>query len=284
MKYVDCKARAQEILTKIKESSEPKKALTILSVGDNPASQSYVKGKIKDCDLCGIPYNHIKIDAPMLDSCVWTAEESVAAVQAQSELQVAIEEANADDSVGGIIVQLPLPDYMHEPYWTSLVVPEKDVDGFTDKSPFIPCTPEGVIDIITQTFDNPVGLNTLIVGRGNLVGGPLSTLLSDVYQHTVTVSHSHTRDLDAYLESGLFDVIVAAAGRPGLVNLQKCNTKLVIDVGVNRDENGKLCGDCYGFDPDDGNDMLVTPVPGGIGLMTRAMLMEHVARASGVIV
>ncbi len=255
MQYIDCKKYSNEILEQVKATPN-KKALTILTVGDDPASKSYVKGKIKDCEYCGIPYEHFQCED---DTLIWN-----------------IHNANRNEDVSGIIVQLPLPQGMDEQFYTNQVIVTKDVDGFKHNSPFKPCTPEGIMYILEKELGDLTGKTALVIGRGKLVGEPITKMLIDA-NCTVTVAHSKTKDLHGLL--GLHhDIVITAVGKPNLVNLKWCSANVVIDVGVNRDENGKLCGDCYNFDPDDGSNMKVTPVPGGIGLMTRAMLMKHVAR------
>ena len=255
MQYIDCKKYSNEILEQVKATPN-KKALTILTVGDDPASKSYVKGKIKDCEYCGIPYEHFQCED---DTLIWN-----------------IHNANRNEDVSGIIVQLPLPQGMDEQFYTNQVIVTKDVDGFKHNSPFKPCTPEGIMYILEKELGDLTGKTALVIGRGKLVGEPITKMLIDA-NCTVTVAHSKTKDLHGLL--GLHhDIVITAVGKPNLVNLKWCSANVVIDVGVNRDENGNLCGDCYNFDPDDGSNMKVTPVPGGIGLMTRAMLMKHVAR------
>lgn len=256
MQYIDCKKYANEILEEVKDIPN-KKTLTILTVGDNPASLSYVKGKIKDCEYCGIPYKHIKcVD----DDLAWN-----------------IHVANNDDNVGGIIVQLPLPNSMDEKFYTDQVLITKDVDGFKHNSPFQPCTPEGIMYILDNEIGDLTGKRALVIGRGKLVGEPIAKMLLDA-NCTVTVAHSKTQDLNWELQNA--DIIISAVGRPKTVDLGWCwNAEIVIDVGVNRDENGKLCGDCYNF-MDTGDGIKVTSVPGGIGLMTRAMLMKHIGDIS----
>lgn len=255
MQYIDCKQYANEILEQVKATPN-KKALTILTVGEDPASKSYVKGKIKDCEYCGIPYEHIQcVD----DTLAWN-----------------IHKANCNDDVSGIIVQLPLPKGMDEQFYTDQVLITKDVDGFKHNSPFKPCTPEGIMYILEKELGDLTGKTALVIGRGKLVGEPITKMLIDA-NCTVTVAHSKTKNLHGLL--GLHhDIIITAVGKPNLVNLKWCSANVVIDVGVNRDEHGKLCGDCYNFDPSDDSNIKVTPVPGGIGLMTRAMLMKHVAK------
>lgn len=255
MQYINCQKYAQEILDEVKAIPNKKK-LIIFTAGDNPASASYVKGKIKDCEYCGVPYEHIK-------------------VQTQDELATLIKRKCMTPTTGGIIIQLPLPDGWDEEYFTNLVPPILDVDGFVKGSHFKPCTPEGIIYLLKKELDDLTGKTALVIGRGKLVGEPVVKMLIDA-NCTVTVAHSKTKDLHGLL--GLHhDIVIAAVGKPKFINLKWCSTNAVIDVGVNRNENGKLCGDCYNFDPDDDSDMKVTPVPGGIGLLTRAMLMKHVA-------
>ena len=257
MQRVDCAKYANEILEQVKATPNKKK-LAILTVGNNPASASYVKGKIKDCEYCGIPYQHIMIgDTP----------------SAGSELFTEINLLNADDSVGGIIVQLPLPN-LPESFYVDQVRIDKDVDGFRENSPFKPCTPEGIMYILEKELGDLTGLNALVIGRGKLVGEPVAKMLLDA-NCTVTVAHSKTKNLNDLIWRN--DIIISAVGKSDFLDLNMCSAKIVIDVGVNRDEHGKLCGDCYNF-IDFNYGMKVTTVPGGIGLMTRAMLMKHVAR------
>lgn len=257
MKYIDCKKYAQEILDEVRAVPN-KKTLAILTVGENPASQSYVKGKIKDCEYCGIPYRHIQIPND---------------AHAKANLTYHIANSNMDDSVGGIIVQLPLPEGFNEEWFTNMVYPEKDVDGFLVDSPFRPCTPEGIMHILCKEVGCLEGQRVLVIGRGKLVGRPLAEMLVDA-DCTVTIAHSKTKYLKYLLEDP-WDIVIAATGVPKLVDLCKCRALLVIDAGIARDENGKLVGDCYNFAERLFFGMDITPVPGGVGLLTRAMLMKH---------
>ena len=259
MRHIDCKKYANEILDSVK-AVQDKKKLVILSVGDDPASQSYVKGKIKDCEYCGIPYEHIQLPN----------EE-----YSKTELAWRIAMANNCDFVGGIIVQLPLPEGYDEKLYTDMVRIDKDVDGFRDNSPFKPCTPEGIMYLLRKEVGDLTGKKALVIGRGKLVGEPIAKMLLDA-DCTVTVAHSKTEYLTWHLMNA--DIIISAVGKPETVDLGWCwDADVVIDVGVNRDENGKLCGDCYNFRDYEGEYLKVTPVPNGVGLMTRAMLMAHVA-------
>ena len=265
MKYINCEKYAQEILDEVKQIKH-EKYFAIVSVGDNPASQSYIKGKIKDCEYCGIPYRHIHIDAT--DN-----------IKAKYKLEEKLYELRMDDKISAIILQLPLPQGWDEQYYLSLIPPKKDVDGLTKDSKFLPCTPEGIVYVLKKELGSLEGKTALIIGRGKLVGRPLFDLLLNE-NCTVTIAHSKTKDLRSMLITGGYDIVVVAAGSPKLVNLQLLsrNTKIVIDAGVNR-VDGKLCGDCYKFDEEIG-EVFVTPVPKGIGLMTRAMLMKHIAKVN----
>lgn len=256
MQYINCKAYAQEILDEVK-ASKPKKKLWIISMGDDPASKAYIKGKLKDCEYCGIRVEHLQ-------------------PKDQEAMILQICSGNRIPLVGGIIVQLPLPDDIDENECVDRIVPEKDVDGFHPKSRFKPCTPEGIVFLLQKELGALEGKSALIIGKGKLVGLPLSQMLLQE-GCTVTIAHSRTRNLDALLSSG-YDIIVSAVGKAKLIDLQKCKADIVVDVGINRDENGKMCGDCFNFAPDDGSNMKVTSVPGGVGLLTRAILMHHMMK------
>ena len=258
MKYIDCEKYTQEILDEVKQVKHTK-YFAIVSVGDNPASQSYIKGKIKDCEYCGIPYIHHHIAV--------TNDEL-----AKRELEETLYALKRNSNVSAMILQLPLPQGWDEKYYLDLIPPHKDVDGLTADSKFSPCTPEGIVHTLKQDVYLE-GQNVLIIGRGNLVGRPLFNLLL-AENCTVTMAHSKTRNLESMLKS--YDIIVVAVGKPNLIDLSKCSAHTIVDVGVNR-VDGKLCGDCFNFDEKSNNGMWVTPVPKGIGLMTRAILMKHIA-------
>ena len=255
MQHINCEQYAQEILDRVKAVPNKKK-LVILTAGENPASQSYVKGKIKDCEYCGIPCEHIKANT-------------------QEELLMAIVENREDSDVGGMIVQLPLPNGWDEKFFTGLVPPHLDVDGFVTGSHFKPCTPEGIMYLLRKELGDLTGKTALVIGRGKLVGEPLAKMLLDA-DCTVTVAHSKTKSLHNLLHD--YEIIVSAVGKPRTVDLWHCwCAEAVVDCGVSRDENGKLVGDCFGFTKDwTISNPKVTPVPGGVGLLTRAMLMAHV--------
>ena len=258
MTKIDCKKYADEIIEQVKQIPN-KKALVILTAGDDPASAAYMKGKMADCEKCGIPCTQIR-------------------VKSQSELLAHIGIANMSDYVGGIIVQLPLPEGFDEEKAVNAVATSKDVDGFKRGSPFLPCTPEGIVYILEREMGDLSGKTVLLVGRGKLVGKPLIDILLE-RGCTLTVAHSKTQDLERLL--GLYhDAVITAVGKPKLVDMRLINAKIVVDAGINRDENGKLCGDCFGFDESFCWGMSATTVPGGVGLMTRAMLMKHMGEVS----
>lgn len=264
MQYVDCKKYAQEILDEVKAIPNKGK-LVIITVGDDNASKVYVKGKIKDCEYCGIPVEHIKIED------TWSASV---------ELMETIHKNNKDDEVVGIIVQLPLPKHLNdeEMNYCQAIVPWKDVDGLNSKSWFDPCTPKGIVHVMKKELDDLTGLNVLIIGRSNLVGKPLAKMLTDE-DCTVTLAHSKTKRLFAHMHDA--DVVVSAVGKAKKFDSYDCySAELVIDVGINRDEDGKVCGDFYGFYKNFMYPKNITPVPNGVGLLTRAMLMKNVAEAS----
>lgn len=261
MQYIDCQKYAQEILDEVKAVPN-KKTLVIITVGDDMASQSYVKGKIKDCEYCGVPVIHTKFDPK---------------VSNQWDVVTYIKECNKSTSIGGIIVQLPLPEGWNETILTYTIDRDKDVDGFRTGSKFKPCTPEGIMYVLEKELGDLTGMNALVIGRGKLVGKPVAQMLLDA-DCTVTVAHSKTKHLFEAIEYS--DIIVSAVGKAETVDLEQCwKAKAVIDVGVNRDANGKLCGDCFNFG-EVYRDTKVTPVPKGIGLMTRAMLMKHMGEVS----
>ena len=250
---IDCKKYADGIIEQVKQTPNKKK-LAILTAGDDPASAAYMRGKMKDCERCNIPVQQIKAES-------------------QEELMSTIKELNIDPDVGGIIVQLPLPKGFGEQTAVHSINSEKDVDGFKTDSPFMPCTPEGILYIIENEIGDLAGKQVLLIGKGKLVGRPLINILIN-RGCTLTIANSKTKDLTPYLQFR-HDVVITAVGKPKLVDLLQVNADVVVDAGISRDENGKLCGDCYNFREDEKQMMRVTTVPGGVGLLTRAMLMSH---------
>lgn len=250
---IDCKKYANEILDGVTGYGH----LAVISVGSDIASQSYIKGKKKDCERVGFGFTHFSFPKG--------AE--------QENLLALIEAMNGNDKVTGIIVQLPLPDTLDADLICSKITPEKDVDGFGSKSPYKPCTPEGIVYVMKKELGALRGKQAVIIGRGKLVGKPLAKMLLDE-DMTVTVCHSKTPRDDIFRLAGMADAVIVAVGKPcefGFAFLR--DDAIVIDCGVNRDEDGKLCGDVAYTNTD-----RKTPVPGGIGLLTRAMLIKHVER------
>ncbi len=239
--------------------------LAVIIVGDNPASRSYVRGKIKATEVTG------------MDSRLVELPEDVS----EDRLLEVIAELNADAGVDGILVQLPLPKHIDEDRVIDAISIEKDVDGFHPQNVarlwlgrpcIVPCTPKGIIRMIETTGTDLAGKKAVVVGRSNIVGKPVAKLLLD-RNATVTIAHSRTRDLGAVcLEA---DILVVAVGRPGMVDGSMVKPgAVVIDVGINRTEEGKLVGD-VDFESASQAAGWITPVPGGVGPMTITMLMEN---------
>ena len=254
MNKVDCGKYANDILTRVSQV-ENKGELLIITTGHDPASESYVKGKLKDSEKCGIKATKVVVDT-------------------EENLITEIIKGNLRDQVSGIIIQLPLPKDFKEEMCTNFVDICKDVDGFRYGSPFLPCTPEGIVWILKQELGDLTGKTALVIGRGKLVGDPVTKLL--VKENcTVTIAHSKTQNLKQML--GDFDIIVSATGIPSLINLEDCDCEMFVDVGIGV-KDGKLSGDCFNFRDDLKPDMKVVTIPNGIGLITRAALMAHVAK------
>ena len=244
--------------------------LAVILVGENPASQVYVRGKEKDCEECGILNLGCKIPAK-------TSEE---------ELLRIIAEMNADPAVDGILVQLPLPKHIDEGKVLRAISPSKDVDCFHPENvgemmvgdPICwPCTPFGVMELLREYGISAAGKHCVVLGRSNIVGKPMTLLLLRD-NGTVTVCHSKTPDLREQCLKA--DILVSAVGKVNLVTADMVKEgAVVIDVAMNRDENGKLCGDVvYGEVAEKAS--FITPVPGGVGPMTRAVLMRNVLAAA----
>lgn len=240
--------------------------LVVILVGENPASVSYVAGKAKDSEEVGIKNTTIR------------KPESVS----EEELLGIIADLNADDDVDGILVQLPLPKHISESKVIAAISQHKDVDGFHplnvaalwQKEPCIlPCTPKGVIRLLDSGGVEIEGKKAVVIGRSNIVGLPVAKLLLD-RNATVTIAHSRTRDLAKVASAA--DILIVAIGRPKFVTAEMVGRgAAVIDVGVNRDpETGKLCGD-VDFAACAEKASVITPVPGGVGPMTRCCLMEN---------
>ena len=244
--------------------------LAVIMVGENPASQVYVKGKVKDCAECGIKSLEIHLPAETT----------------QNELLQKLAELADDADVHGLLVQLPLPAHIDEKTVIEAIPPQKDVDGFTavnvgrmmiGEECFLPCTPAGCMEMIRSTGVSISGKNAVVIGRSNIVGKPAAMLLLRE-NATVTICHSRTENLKQVCANA--DILVAAVGRAGFVTGDMVKPgAVVIDVGINRNAQGKLCGD-VDYDAAAEKAGYITPVPGGVGLMTRAMLMQNTLQAA----
>ncbi|WP_394059887.1 bifunctional methylenetetrahydrofolate dehydrogenase/methenyltetrahydrofolate cyclohydrolase FolD [Alcaligenes sp. WGS1538] len=244
--------------------------LTVVLVGEDPASQVYVRNKSLACEAAGLKSDLIRLPADT----------------SESELLALIARLNQDDGVHGILVQLPLPGHMDEHKVIEAIAPEKDVDGFhisnaglllTGKPLFRPCTPYGVMKMLESEGVNLRGAEAVVVGASNIVGKPMALLLLAAGA-TVTLCNSKTRDLAAQTRRA--DVLVAAVGRPGIITGDMVKPgAVVIDVGINRGADGKLCGD-VDFASASAVASAITPVPGGVGPMTIAMLLVNTLEAA----
>lgn len=235
--------------------------LVIISVGDDSASKVYVRNKIRACEQIGIKYEHVVLP-----------EETT-----ERELLSRIRVYNMNHFIHGIIVQLPLPKHINPDRVTDAIWRSKDVDGFGQKSLFRPCTPEGIIRLLDHYLIPIEGKNVVILGRSNIVGRPLARMMLD-RNANVTVLHSKTGDGDRHDFLEKADIIVSAVGKPNVVVPNDIYKATIVDVGINRDQNGKLCGDVHPLAYEFSH--AYTPVPGGVGPMTVAMLMEHVVQSA----
>ena len=261
-----CKARvAQEV-----RSFSRRPGLAVIIVGDNPASRTYVNSKRKDCEECGI----------------YSEEYALPAEAGQDALMEVIRALNAREDIDGILCQLPLPEGYDEEAVLLAIDPDKDVDGFhpvnvgrlsTGQPCFVPCTPAGVMEMLRECGIDPKGKECVVVGRSNIVGKPMAMLLLAAHG-TVTICHSRTRDLGEVCRRA--DILVAAVGKRDLITADMVKEgAVVIDVAMNRNDAGKLCGD-VDYGPVSEKASYITPVPGGVGPMTRAMLMVNTLEAA----
>ena len=244
--------------------------LAVVLVGENPASQIYVRGKARDCEECGIRCMDFRLPAQTTES----------------ELLTLIAELNGRADVDGILVQLPLPEGIRERRVLEAIAPEKDVDAFhpenvgrlvQGQARYLPCTPAGVMELLRAAGVDPAGRRAVIVGRSNIVGKPMALLLLQA-DATVTVCHSRTPDLAD--ECRRADILISAAGQAGLITGDMVKEgAVVVDVAVNRRADGTLCGDVV-FEEAAGRASYITPVPGGVGPLTRAMLMKNTLYAA----
>ncbi|HFK1787899.1 TPA: bifunctional methylenetetrahydrofolate dehydrogenase/methenyltetrahydrofolate cyclohydrolase FolD [Bacillus pacificus] len=271
------KKRAQltEEVVKLKEQGIVP-GLAVILVGEDPASRSYVKGKEKGCEQVGI-YSEL-IEFP----------ETIT----EERLLAEIDRLNGDDRINGILVQLPLPKHIEEKAIIERISPEKDVDGFhpisvgrmmTGQDTFLPCTPHGIVELVKETNLDISGKHVVVIGRSNIVGKPVGQLFLNE-NATVTYCHSKTQNMKEL--TNLADILIVAVGRPKMVTADYLKEgAVVIDVGVNRLETGKLCGD---VDFDNVLDVAgyITPVPKGVGPMTITMLLHNTvesAKRAGVV-
>ena len=234
--------------------------LAIVQVGDNPASNAYIKGKIRDCEEVGFSFSLHRFSEDVTEE----------------DLETCIARLNSDVNVNGIIVQLPLPVHLNADKIVNLVAIEKDVDGFRVGSPFTPCTPLGVSRLLDELEISVEGKLVVILGRSEYIGKKAFDLLLNK-NATLAVCHSRTPLVlrDELLQKA--DVIISAVGKKGLFSADDVKDgAIVIDVGINKNDNGKLCGD---FVPNEERDIIYTSVPGGIGLLTRAMLLQNTLAA-----
>ena len=270
---IDGKALAAQVKERVREEAAklPRKpGLAVILVGDNQAARVYVTGKEKDCAECGF----------------LSFEHKLPAETTQTELLALIDRLNRDEAVDGILVQLPLPKGLDEDQVLNAIRPDKDVDCFhpfnvgrlvIGDPVFLPCTPAGVMEMLKE-YDIPVaGKHCVVLGRSNIVGKPMGALLLQ-QSGTVTTCHSRTPDLASFTRQA--DILVSAVGRVGLVTADMVKEgAVVIDVAMNRNAEGKLCGD-VDYASVEPKASYITPVPGGVGPMTRAMLMENLLAAA----
>lgn len=268
---IDGKKISQEIKDELKEKVTALKeqgkniCLAVIQVGNDPASGVYVGNKKKACAYIGI------------ESLAYELPEETT----EQELLDLVQKLNADEKVNGILVQLPLPKQIHEEKVIQTIAPEKDVDGFHEKNVgalcvgskgYVSCTPLGIIQLLKRSGIGIAGKHCVVIGRSNIVGKPMAMLLLRE-NGTVTVCHSRTQDLKEITRQA--DILVVAVGKPGFVDDSYIKEgAVVIDVGIHRNENNKLCGD-VDFEKTAPHTSAITPVPGGVGPMTIAMLMYN---------
>lgn len=267
----DVRARAAAEVAELAARGIPC-GLAVVLVGDDQGSATYVRAKLRDCEQCGIPSRDFKLP-----------EQTT-----QDELMELVRTLNDDPGIAGILVQMPLPRHLDAEAVVAAIDPTKDVDGFHPENlgklvrglPGLrPCTPAGIMEMLDAYDIDVSGKNAVIVGRSSIVGKPMSLMLL-AQNATISVAHSHTdpRELARICQSA--DILVAACGIPKMIKGPWIKPgAAVIDVGMDRDEDGKLCGD-VDFDSAELVAGAITPVPGGVGPMTRAMLMSNVVMAA----
>ena len=275
-KKIDGKAVAEEVHEQVKREVDRLEhkgitpGLAVVIVGDDPASRTYVNNKKKACEKVGI----------------YSEEYALPASTTQEELLALIEKLNQKSDIDGILVQSPLPKGLDEKAIVAAINPQKDVDAFHAENVgrimigefhFLPCTPAGVMELLHHEKIAVHGKNCVVIGRSNIVGKPMAMLL--LHENgTVTICHSQTKNLKEICSQA--DILVAAVGKAKFVTADMVKEgAVVIDVGMNRDENGKLCGD-VDFDAVEPKASFITPVPGGVGPMTIAMLLKNTITAA----
>ena len=274
---IDGKAVSKKVREQIKteaaqfaEKTGVVPGLAVVIVGDDPASKIYVRNKKLACEECGF----------------YSEEYALPAGTTESELLALVEKLNNDDKIHGILVQSPLPKHLNEKLVIDHISPEKDVDAFHPVNvgkimigdyDFLPCTPAGVMELLREYGIDPAGKSVCVVGRSNIVGKPQAMLMLHA-NATVTICHSRTANLAE--ETRRADIVVMAVGKAKLLKGDMIKDgAVVIDVGMNRDENGKLAGDAD-FDSCEKKASFITPVPGGVGPMTITMLMKNTVKAA----
>lgn len=276
MALIDGKAVSLQVKQQVKQECDKLKTkgvtpgLAVIIVGDDPASQVYVRNKEKACEECGF----------------YSVKYALDADTTQDELNTLIDKLNKDEKINGVLCQLPLPKHLDDKEVINRIDPIKDVDAFHPVNVgaimigdynFLPCTPAGVMELIHSTGVDVTGKKAVVIGRSNIVGKPMAMLL--LHENaTVEITHSKTLDLKSITKEA--DILVAAIGRAKFVTADMVkNGAIVIDVGMNRDENGKLCGD-VDFENVKDKCSFITPVPGGVGPMTISMLMRNTLTAA----
>ena len=276
MQIIDGKAVSASVKAQVKAECEELKAkgvtpgLAVIIVGDDSASQVYVRNKERACEECGF----------------YSKKYALPAETTQEELNALVEELNNDKQINGILCQLPLPSHLDDKEVINRIAPIKDVDAFHPENVgrimigdynFLPCTPAGIVELIKSTGVDISGKKAVVIGRSNIVGKPMAMLL--LHENaTVEIAHSRTANLAEVAASA--DILVVAIGKAKFVKKDMVKEgAVVIDVGMDRDENGKLCGD---VDFEDVKDKcsFITPVPGGVGPMTISMLMKNTLTAA----
>jgi methylenetetrahydrofolate dehydrogenase (NADP+)/methenyltetrahydrofolate cyclohydrolase len=285
-KIIDGKQVAEDMRAELKvdvavlKEQDVVPGLAVILVGEDPASQSYVKAKERACESIGI----------------YSDDNRLPADTSQEDLMALVEEKNKDPRINGILVQLPLPKHLDESQVLLAIDPVKDVDGFhpinvgkmvIGERAFLPCTPHGVVQLLARSGVETEGAHVVVVGRSNIVGKPVANMLLQKKEHanaTVTICHTRTKDIGSFTRQA--DIVIAAAGRPNTVTADMVREgAVIIDVGVNRVEDAsakrgyRLVGDCD-FEGLKEKASLITPVPGGVGPMTITMLLFNTVESA----